>query len=575
MRSPRSSLAPGPNVFVGRNGQGKTNLAEAIAFLATLGSHRVSGRPADGARRRGCRDHPRAARPRRPRACSLEVQLNRQGANKARVNGAPVKPAELPRYAQVVLFAPEDLQIVRGEPSSRRRFARSAARPAHAAARRRARRLRAGAQAAHRPAEVREGARASAATALSTLDIWDDKLVALGSEVIEAAPRARRRARRAARRTRTPRSPAPIIDPETRLGAVGATAPIPNEGGAIGDRPTDAAPAGIADLFREALAARRVGRTRPRAHARRPAPRRPRAAGARPAGQGVRVSRRIVVGRARAAARLGRAAARGIPARRPRADPRRRVRRARPDRRARLADAGRRVRAGASSRPPCRRTCPRALRARIVRIEAGTHPGGGGCLMPATRRGPTPPQRARDRRDLSAAARPGAVGARVPQAPAPRTRTTRTQPFTPGRDPTRRRRRARGPHPRGGLGHAARARGRGARHGPRSPVKRPLGTPGRWRSRRARCTVQLRLDGVGEAAPADARAHPLARSSEVPRCGGRDDPLHRAGRPLLEMGSQNDSRAWSARYLRLRHVRYRPDTISVRQTGRRALATRR
>ncbi|MGZ2992613.1 hypothetical protein AAER26_07695, partial [Pseudomonas aeruginosa] len=53
----------------------------------------------------------------------LELQLNRQGSNKARVNGVNVSTAELPRYAQVVLFAPEDLQIVRGDPSARRRFA--------------------------------------------------------------------------------------------------------------------------------------------------------------------------------------------------------------------------------------------------------------------------------------------------------------------------------------------------------------------------------------------------------------------------------------------------------------------
>jgi DNA replication and repair protein RecF len=115
------ALGPGPTVFVGRNGQGKTNLAEAIAYLATLGSHRVSSDApmvrdgADAAIIRARLSHGE-------RSVLLEVQLNRQGANKARVNGAPAKPADLPRYAQVVLFAPEDLQIVRGDPSARRRF---------------------------------------------------------------------------------------------------------------------------------------------------------------------------------------------------------------------------------------------------------------------------------------------------------------------------------------------------------------------------------------------------------------------------------------------------------------------
>ncbi|UUT34339.1 DNA replication/repair protein RecF [Microbacterium elymi] len=115
------TLDRGPNLFVGSNGQGKTNLAEAIAYLATLGSHRVSTdaplvrEGADAAIIRTRLAHGE-------RRVQLELQINRQGSNKARVNGAPIRPAELPRYAQVVLFAPEDLQIVRGDPSARRRF---------------------------------------------------------------------------------------------------------------------------------------------------------------------------------------------------------------------------------------------------------------------------------------------------------------------------------------------------------------------------------------------------------------------------------------------------------------------
>ena len=116
------ALGAGANVFVGRNGQGKTNLAEAIGFFATLGSHRVSqdapmvrdGADAAVVRMRLAYGERRVL---------LEAQVNRTGSNKARVNGAGVKTAELPRYAQVVLFAPEDLQIVRADPSARRRFA--------------------------------------------------------------------------------------------------------------------------------------------------------------------------------------------------------------------------------------------------------------------------------------------------------------------------------------------------------------------------------------------------------------------------------------------------------------------
>ena len=154
----RRRAHPGPNVFVGRNGQGKTNLAEAIAFFATLGSHRVSSdQPivrdgADAAIIRVRLAHG-------GRRVQLEVQINRQGANRARMNGSGLKPSELPRYAQVVLFAPEDLQIVRGDPSSRRRFADQlldSAHPAHGGG---ARRLRARAPAATRAAEVRACAR--------------------------------------------------------------------------------------------------------------------------------------------------------------------------------------------------------------------------------------------------------------------------------------------------------------------------------------------------------------------------------------------------------------------------------
>ncbi|MBN9180015.1 MAG: AAA family ATPase, partial [Microbacterium sp.] len=90
------ALSAGPTVFVGRNGQGKTNLAEAIAYFATLGSHRVSGDAPmvrDGAEAAIVR----ARLAHGDRRVLLEVQVNKQGSNKARVNGAAVKPSELPR----------------------------------------------------------------------------------------------------------------------------------------------------------------------------------------------------------------------------------------------------------------------------------------------------------------------------------------------------------------------------------------------------------------------------------------------------------------------------------------------
>jgi DNA replication and repair protein RecF len=177
-------LHAGPNVFVGRNGQGKTNLVEAIAYLATLGSHRVSS---DAPMVREGRDAAviRARLAHGERKVTLEVQLNRQGSNRARVGGAAVKPAELPRYAHVVLFAPEDLQIVRGDPSWRRRFIDQLLvqrRPRMAGVLGDYDRVLRQRTALLKSARTR-GVRGEG---LSTLDVWDDKLVVLGSEIIDA-----------------------------------------------------------------------------------------------------------------------------------------------------------------------------------------------------------------------------------------------------------------------------------------------------------------------------------------------------------------------------------------------------
>lgn len=178
------TLHPGPNVLVGRNGQGKTNLAEAIVFLATLGSHRVS---ADAPMVRDGHEFAiiRARLSVGERRVLIEVQLNRQGSNKARINGSPVKTSELPRYAHVVLFAPEDLQIVRGDPSARRRFADQLLVQ-------RVPRM-AGVLGDYdrvlkqRTALLKSArARGIRGEGLTTLEVWDDKLVALGSEIIVA-----------------------------------------------------------------------------------------------------------------------------------------------------------------------------------------------------------------------------------------------------------------------------------------------------------------------------------------------------------------------------------------------------
>ncbi|MFT4219142.1 MAG: DNA replication/repair protein RecF [Microbacterium sp.] len=181
------TLHPGANVFVGRNGQGKTNLAEAIAFLATLGSHRVSH---DAPLVREGKDAAfvRARLAHGERRITLEVQINRQGSNKTRIGGSPVKPGELPRHAHVVLFAPEDLQIVRGEPSARRVFADQLLvqlSPRLSGVLGDYDRVLRQRNALLKSARAR-GVRGDA---LATLDVWDDKLVALGAEIVVARAR--------------------------------------------------------------------------------------------------------------------------------------------------------------------------------------------------------------------------------------------------------------------------------------------------------------------------------------------------------------------------------------------------
>ena len=115
-------FGPGVTTFVGRNGQGKTNIVEALAYLATFSSHRVG---ADSALVRqgtpGAMVRAKVIRGGRPDVVEVEIVAGK--ANRARVNRAPVSRArDAMGYVQTVLFAPEDLELVRGDPAARRRF---------------------------------------------------------------------------------------------------------------------------------------------------------------------------------------------------------------------------------------------------------------------------------------------------------------------------------------------------------------------------------------------------------------------------------------------------------------------
>ena len=177
-------LQSGANLFVGSNGQGKTNLVEALGYLSTLTSHRVT---IDTAMiRQGCDSAVVRARVAHAgRELSLEVQLNRASANRAQVNRGVIKPRELPRYFSSVLFAPEDLALVRGEPSVRRRFLDQLLVQ-------RAPRLAGVLTDYDRVLKQRNSLLKSARAAgvrgaqLTTLEIWDERLVDLGSQIIDA-----------------------------------------------------------------------------------------------------------------------------------------------------------------------------------------------------------------------------------------------------------------------------------------------------------------------------------------------------------------------------------------------------
>ena len=118
-------LRPGVTVFTGRNGQGKTNLVEAVEYLATLGSHRVAlDAPLirRGAERAIVRGRVQAGLD-DPRQLLLEVEINSGRANRASLNRGPLRrPRDLLGALRVVLFSPEDLALVKGDPADRRRF---------------------------------------------------------------------------------------------------------------------------------------------------------------------------------------------------------------------------------------------------------------------------------------------------------------------------------------------------------------------------------------------------------------------------------------------------------------------
>ncbi|MEU9081743.1 DNA replication/repair protein RecF [Streptomyces sp. NPDC048357] len=179
-------LDPGVTAFVGPNGQGKTNLVEAIGYLATLGSHRVSA-DAPLVRMGADRAIIRAAVTQGERQQLVELELNPGRANRARINrSSQVRPRDVLGIVRTVLFAPEDLALVKGDPGERRKFldelvtARS---PRMAAVRSDYERVLKQRNTLLKSAAMarRHGGRSMD---MSTLDVWDQHLARAGAELL-------------------------------------------------------------------------------------------------------------------------------------------------------------------------------------------------------------------------------------------------------------------------------------------------------------------------------------------------------------------------------------------------------
>lgn len=180
-------LTPGRTVFVGQNGFGKTNLVEALWYCATLGSHRVA---TDAPLIRAGADRAVVSTivVSEGRELAVDIEIVAGRANKARLNRSPVRsPREVLGAVRTVLFAPEDLALVRGDPGERRRYLDELAtlrRP-----------MIAGIRADYDKVLRQRAALLKSAsgfrsrrdpTVLDTLDVWDGQLATYGAQLIAA-----------------------------------------------------------------------------------------------------------------------------------------------------------------------------------------------------------------------------------------------------------------------------------------------------------------------------------------------------------------------------------------------------
>jgi DNA replication and repair protein RecF len=182
---------PGPSVLVGPNGHGKTNLVEAMGYVATLGSHRVAtDQPlvrfgADRAIIRCTIVHDE-------RELLVELEIVPGKANRARIGRAPAaKARDVVGALRMVLFAPEDLALVRGDPAERRRYVDDLLvqrQPRYAGVRADYERVLKQRNALLRTAYLarKVGGTGGRTGDLSTLDVWDVHLAKHGADLIAA-----------------------------------------------------------------------------------------------------------------------------------------------------------------------------------------------------------------------------------------------------------------------------------------------------------------------------------------------------------------------------------------------------
>ena len=173
-------LGPGITTFQGANGQGKTNLVEAAGYLATFGSHRVATDAPlirQGADRAIVRGQISSA----GRESLLEIEINSGRANRVRLNRAPApRPRAVLGVLQCVLFAPEDIAVVKGDPDQRRRYLDDllvALRPRYAGVRADFERV------LRQRTALLKSAKARGAVPPGALEVWDDHLVTAGVQL--------------------------------------------------------------------------------------------------------------------------------------------------------------------------------------------------------------------------------------------------------------------------------------------------------------------------------------------------------------------------------------------------------